>query len=59
MTTITITYMKKTWSNTLKQFVGFYRRIVCMCLTILWRRSGIFIVNFEHVNANWGFYKNS
>ena len=24
------------WSNTLKQFVGFCRRIVWVCLTILW-----------------------
>ena len=24
------------WSNTLKQFVGFCRRIVRVCLTILW-----------------------
>ena len=24
------------WSNTLKQFVGFFRRIVWVCLTILW-----------------------
>ena len=24
------------WSNTLKQFVGNSRRIVCVCLTILW-----------------------
>ena len=25
------------WSNTLKQFVGScYRRIACVCLTILW-----------------------
>ena len=24
------------WSKTLKQVVGFYRRIVCVCSTILW-----------------------
>ena len=24
------------WSNTLKQFVGFCRRIVLVCLIILW-----------------------
>ena len=24
------------WSNTLKQFVGYCRRIVSVCLTILW-----------------------
>ena len=24
------------WSNTLKQFVGFCRRIVWVCLTLLW-----------------------
>ena len=24
------------WSNTLKQFIGYSRRIICVCLTILW-----------------------
>ena len=33
------------WSNILKQFVGFYRRIVLVCLTILYsfQLKGYFI----------------
>ena len=26
------------------------RRIFWLCLTILWRRSGVFIVSFEHIS---------
>ena len=37
------------WSNTLKQFVGFYRQIVWVCLAILrdWRLKGS-IVNLPN-----------
>ena len=42
------------WSNTLQQFVGSSRRIVWVCLTILWgwhwRLSGVYIIAFEHIS---------
>ena len=42
------------WSNTLQQFVGSSRRIVWVCLTILWgwhwRLYGVYIIAFEHIS---------
>ena len=49
------------WSNTLKQFVGYYRRIVWVCLTFLWgwRLKGYVstIVSSYHetVDLQWVF----
>ena len=37
------------WLNTFKQFVGFYRRVVWVCLTILW---GWCVKALENINPN-------